>query len=264
MPAFRTLFITLTLLTALSAGCTQEQGLPEETFRWVPQSIAFQPPPGQWYREGDNGGGMLGVRFVLRNGGGQCISVLAYRQIADRDRREPLAQLIAGRDTLAQEEFLVALSRVKARTDEPISERELAVAERINAALDRARDHELNGQPGFAKVDLEDALAEAKSYELTLAEVLPRIRLQPELKQNPSMWRIGEEHDTLLAGHDAFASNDTLITPERPLLYREVYWVANGYGFKAVYQGMPKQLPVFERLVGSIRFPEGDDAAPTL
>jgi hypothetical protein len=73
--------------------------------------------------------------------------------------------------------------------------------------------------------------------------------------QEPDRWRIVRERDTTLAGQPAYASDDTLITPERPLLYREIYWVVNGCAFKAVYQGTPQELRSFTRLVDSITFP---------
>ena len=77
----------------------------------------------------------------------------------------------------------------------------------------------------------------------------------------PERWRIGYERDTILAGYPAFASDDTLFTPERPLLYREIFWVVNGCAFKAVYQGTAANLPTFAEVVDSIQFPEGADVA---
>ncbi len=109
--------------------------------------------------------------------------------------------------------------------------------------------------------DLNAALRAASSYEPTLAEMLPHIRLRPERMQHPEWWRIGRERDTTLAGLPAFASDDTLVTPERPLLYREVFWVVKGCAFKAVYQGTPENLGTFYRMVESIRFPEDADVA---
>lgn len=249
---------------ALVAGCgsREEPAEPVETFHWVAQEISFSPPPAKrWERQGDNGGGTLGVRFILTGGGGQCISVAAYRQLAERDRRETLEQLLARRDSLTQREFLQELSLARARTDDPISERESAVAMEINRAIDRAIEHDLAGSP-LVESDLEMALQAATSYEPTLEEILPRIRLQPERMQEPERWRIGYERDTTLAGHPAFASDDTLFAPERPLLYREIFWVVGGCAFKASYQGTEENLPVFHQLVDSIRFPEAADATP--
>ena len=43
------------------------------------------------------------------------------------------------------------------------------------------------------------------------------------------------------------------------MLYRQVFWVVGGRPFEAIYQGTPANLPVFERLVGTVQFPGGPD-----
>ncbi len=217
----------LILALFAAAGCERgpEPLEPAETFHWVVQPIAFSPPPARWQRQGDNGGGMLGVRFILTDGGGQVISVYAYRLLAERDRREAIASLIARRNALSRQDFLRELSLARARTEDPISEQEAEVARQINAALDRALLDFLAERPGSVASELDAALRAAASYEPTLEEILPHVRLRPERMREPDRWRIGYERDTTLAGLPAFASDDTLITPERPLLYREVFWV---------------------------------------
>ena len=252
------------LVVAVAAACEsgKKQIEPVETFHWVAQPIAFSPPPKQWERQGDNGGGMLGVRFILTGGGGQCISVAAYHLLAERDRQAALERLIARRDSLAGPEFLTELSQVRARTDDPITAQEAVAARLINAAIDRAMAHHRAGLSQFVVSDLEEALQAAASYELTLEDILPRVRLQPARMNEPERWRIGYERDTTIAGYPAFASDDTLFTPERPLLYHEVYWVVRRAAFKATYQGTSENLPAFHQLVESIRFPEVADAAP--
>ena len=255
----RSFMVTL-LLAPLVAGCggggASEPLGPRETFDWVRQPISFQPPPARWYRDGDNGNGMLGVRFILRDGGGQCISVLAFRRLADRDQREAIARLIARHDSLSQDQFLRELSLCRVPTDDPICDREAAVAADVNAALDRAQSDTFANDAGYVASDLDAALTAAKTYEMTLEEMLPGARLQPGRMQEPQIWRIGYERDTTLAGRPAFASDDTLITPERPLLYHEVFWVVNGVGFKAIYQGTRDNLAMFHRVVESIAWPE--------
>lgn len=264
MTRFAEASIVAIMALALVAGCGQgskEQLGPAETFRWASQPIAFSPPSGKWERQGDNGGGMLGVRFILTGGGGQCISILAHRQLAERDRREAIEKLFARRDSLSRREFLRELSLARARTDDPLSEREAAVATEINAMLDRAMTDYLSDNPTFVANDLSAALRAAQSYEPTLEEILPRVRLRPEQMQHPEWWRIGYERDTTFAGQSAFASDDTLITPERPLLYREIFWAVHGCAFKAVYQGTEENLTTFYRVVDSIQFPEEADVA---
>jgi len=254
----------LLALALVAAGCGAIVGGkvklgPAETFHWVAQPIAFSPPPAKWYRQGDSGGGLLGVRFVLSGGGGQCISVYAYRQLAERDRRETLRRLIARRDSLSQRQLLDELSLVRPHHDEPVSDRETVTDSAIDAALDRATRDVLEEQPGFVGADLDAALRAATSYEPTLAELLPYIKWRPERIADPDRYHTLHERDTTLAAHPAYAVDDSLYTPERPLLYREIFWVVNGCAFKAVFQGMPENLPTFAQVVDTIRFPEGAD-----
>lgn len=263
-PSASALSWALALALATVGGCGRDKAPPlepAETFTWVTQPVSFSPPPPPWQRQGDNGGGLLGVRFILTGGGGQVMSVYAHRALAERDRRAAIADLIARREALSRDEFLKELSLARARTEDPLSDREAATAQRINAALDEALNDFLAERPGFVATGLEAALRAAETYEPTLEEILPHVRLRPERMREPDRWRIGVERDTTLAGRPAFASDDTLITPERPLLYREVFWVVGGCLFKAVYQGVPENLGTFHRLVDSIRFPEATDAA---
>ncbi len=260
----RTLPRWLVLAGALvTGGCARdarhEPLLPAETFHWIRQPIVFAPPPPRWYREGDNDGGMLGVRFVLRNGGGQCIRVAACRWLDERDRRDELARLAGRVDSLSEREFLREVSRVRPGTDDPISARDAAATLAINAALERATSHYLEGSRGFAVADLEDAARAARDDRATLAELLPRLRLHPERMQNPEWWRLGRARDTVLAGTPAFASDDTLVLPGQTLLYHQVFWVVNGAAFEAVFQGRADNLETFHRVVDSVQFP--DDAA---
>lgn len=193
------LIAVFALLAALvAAGCSrvdpkaQVKLGPPERFDWVPEPIEFSPPPTAWRREGDNGGGLLGVRFILTHGGGQVMSVMAYRQWSEKLPRKEIALALA--------------------------------------------------------------------HQPTLAELLPHMRLDPNARQDPSWWVLGFGRDTVLAGLPAYVSNDTLLAPEQKLLYRQVYWVVDGTGFQAIYQGRPENQHVFEKMVESVRFPESDAA----
>ena len=255
----------LSLVGALLAvtGCVAQKAKlsPPETFHWVAQPIVFSPPSAKWYRQGDNGGGLLGVRFILANGGGQCISVYAYRTLAERDRREPLRRLIARRDSLSQREFLNEISLVRPRREDPVCDREAVTAVAIDDALDRAERDVLDEHPGFVVADLDAAVRAATSFEPTLAELLPYIKWRPQRIVDPDRYRTLRERDTTLAGHPAYAVDDSFFTPERPLLYREVFWVVKGCAFKAVYQGTEQNLDTWVRVVDSIGFPEDSGVA---
>jgi hypothetical protein len=258
-------YLPLLLVIALALVCACATGpeplLPAETFHWVSQPVTFSPPPARWYRQGDNGDGMLGVRFILRDGDGQAISILAGRRLADRDRREPLARLIARQDSLAQPELLQEIELAKARLDEPISDRESQAALAINSALSQARDHVVSGEKGFAASDLETAQRAADAYEPTFEELKPLLAFSIAKRQDPVRWILAAERDTTLAGYLVFVSEDTLLTDEGRRLYREILWVVHGCAFKAIFQGKAGSLPVFYRVVDSIRFPEASDAA---
>ncbi len=260
-----TILLAFAVLALTCSGCAQRNEAPlepPERFAWVSQPIEFSPPPATWTREAENSGGLLGVRFVLTGGGGQRIIVAAHRQIAERDRKAALESLLAEHASLVQKAFLKRLSRARAPTDDPVSEREAQVAYAINAALDRAQADYLGDHPGFVSTDLEEALRTARAYQPTMAELLPRLRIRPEERQDPERWRSGIEHDSTINWRDVFVSEDTLLTPERPLIYREVFWVEGGCAFSASFQGLPKERRTFDRLVASIAFPEEPDAAP--
>ena len=246
----------------LVAGCTSAPKLgPPETFTWVSQPVECASPPPEWQRDGENSGGWLGVRFILRGGAGEVISLGANAAIASRSRVEAIERLIAWRDSLSQDEFVRELSLAHARTEDALTDAERTIALTINVALDRVASDLSAGHDTFVEGGLQEALAAARSYRPTLAELLPELRLRPERHPEPERWRIGYERDTTLAGHPAFAGDDTLITPEGPLLYRQVVWVVNGCPFQATYQGLPENAPVFEAWLASVRFPEATDGS---
>src|SRR5262245_19324454 len=123
------------VILVLLSGCgTRREPLQtSETFTWCPQSISFSPPPSRWWRQGTNGDGTLGVRFILTGGGGQCISLAGYSSFVERDRRAAIARLISQRDSLDEHEFLRQVSLARARTDDPLSEREATTATAVNS-----------------------------------------------------------------------------------------------------------------------------------
>jgi hypothetical protein len=130
----------------------------------------------------------------------------------------------------------------------------------VNAAVDRAEADLLADRLSFVRGDIHGALDAIDAYRPSLAELLPHMRLDPAKRQNPAWWVLGSGRDTVLAGLPAYVSDDTLLAPEQKLLYRQVYWVVDGTGFQAIYQGRPDHQHVFEKMVASVRFPESDAA----
>jgi hypothetical protein len=236
--------------------------LPTERFDWVPEPIEFSPPPTAWYREGDNGGGLLGVRFILSNGGGQVMSVAAYRQWSEKLPKKAILELLGDLDSTTKRATLNDLGRLRVQVQDPLTEGETQAAYAVNAAVDRAQEDLLADRPSFVRSDIQGALDAIDAYRPSLAEFLPRMKLKPEDHQGIVRYTLGEGRDTVLAGLPAYASYDTLYAPEQKLLYRQVYWVVDGTAFQAIYQGRPENQPVFDAMVESIRFPEGAHATP--
>jgi hypothetical protein len=264
MPAARVTVRVVGVLGMLLtlAGCARHAQVhnvrlgPPERFGWVRQPIEFSSPPPEWRREGDNGGGWLGVRFILTGGGGQVMSVAAQRGWLERLPGEELAKLLAEVDRLQGRELLNRLARLRVQLDQPLTDAEAAAARAINTAVDRAEADALNDHTSFVRGDLEDAQRALDAFRPTLAELLPHLKLVPENQQEPQRWHLGEGRDTVLAGLPAYVSDDTLYAPEQVLSYRQVFWVANGCAFQSIFQGRPENEHVWEQVVASVRFPD--------
>ena len=59
-----------------------------------------------------------------------------------------------------------------------------------------------------------------------------------------------------IAGIPAYRLDFTLNAPERQLVGREYYLLENNHLFEAAYLGLPENLPLFERVVTTIAFPQ--------
>jgi hypothetical protein len=108
----------LALALALG-GCAGEPLAQRETFHWSDQPVSFEPPPANWYREGELSGGVRGVRFVKTRGRGEAITVGEIHRIGARDKEltlddvledavlDPLRKQVGDRfDSIEQKRFL--------------------------------------------------------------------------------------------------------------------------------------------------------------
>ena len=256
------LIVTAFACALSAAGCLSggkpsavKLGAPER-FDWITQSVEFQPPPNEWRREGDNGGGLLGVRFILKGGGGQVMSVAAYRQWSEKLPRAEILELLDDLDSLDQHNTLRALGRLRVQVTDPLTDGETLVAEAVNAAVDRATEDVLQDRRSFVRGDLQDALAAVDGYRPSLDELLPRMTLQPHQLSGQIHWTLGFGVDTVIAGLPAYVSNDTLYAPEQKLLYRQAFWVVDGFAFQSIFQGRPENQHIWEQMVESVRFPD--------
>ena len=231
---------------------------PRETFDWSGERISVSMPPVGWRREGENSGGIKGVRFVKERSVGEGIGLGDYYILADRNRSPHIRDILARFDTFDQGfSFDRALRDAYAYTDTPFSPLETEIAERVNSEVSQAGTAWRNQDRNAAKAHLETALNEASRLRFSLDEVLPRVEFKPERRQNPEWYQMLGRRETAIAGERAVVVDYTVKVPERPHTYaaREVYFVHNSHLFVCTFIGLQESLAVFDAIVASIEFP---------
>ncbi|HKQ56885.1 MAG TPA: hypothetical protein VJY35_03365 [Candidatus Eisenbacteria bacterium] len=237
------------------AGCAPALRSPE-TFEWAGRPVAFSPPPADWRREGYNQGGWLGAYFVHERSVGERIMVAEHHVISDRDGRARLAELLERFDALDDRELKEALRRSRYRTEEPLSPLEAEVAAGVNQAIERAMGAEIAGDREGARREIGGAVRESQRLRIVLSDVLERVVFRPDRAQEPERWVGTARRPGVVAGQPAVFVDYRFRGPERVLRCRDAYFVRDNHVFIASYLGLEKNLPVFDRVVESIRFPE--------
>ncbi len=260
--AVRLLVPAVAVLAAALVGACARKPRPEivpgppERFDWARQPIEFRPPSPQWERQQQNEGGQLGVFFTHRGSVGERIIVAAYRHIAERIPTDSLRSLLERFDGLDDGGFRAAVAHIYARTEDPISEGEARVASDINGAVSRASAAWFAGRPDEARWELRAALDAADSYALTLEQVIDDIRFDPATAREPQRYGAVSESTLALDGRPAVWQGYGFRGDTDSLECRDVYVVARGVPFIASYMGLERNLPLFDSLLASIRFPE--------
>ena len=242
------------LVAACDSGLLAPAGRPE-TFDWAGEPIVVAPPPSGWHREGETSGGLKGVRFVKEGSVGEAIGIADYHQLARRLRRAELQRLVDRFDALDPRSFANAARTLHAQTTEPFTPLEAKVAEGINAALDRATAAYLSDDRDEARVQLELALGEAERLTFALPDVVAAVEFAPERRQEPIRWLVLDRRETTIAGVPAVVVDYPFDGPDRQLFGREAYFVHGNHLFVATFLGLKKSVPVFDRMLESIRFP---------
>lgn len=243
--------VVLLLVVACAAGCSHEVELaPRETFRWSERAISFAPPPAEWGREGELSGGVRGVRFVKR-GSPEAITVGEFHRIAERDRSEKIAKVLDELPRLDRSEFIRQTTLAAARTDDPLSDDEAEVARAVNEALDRARARHFENRMDLVYAELQNALREAKRFRVTLDDVVEKVALAP-LQLTPPY----DRKSATVGGERAEAIAWTGTYDGRTFARREVFFVRRNHLFVARFIGHEETVPLFDRVVASVEFPE--------
>jgi hypothetical protein len=249
----------IALVACVLFGCRteeQEQPAPREVFRWTSQAVSFSPPPAGWRREGELSGGVRGVRFVKEHSVGEAITVGEFHHIAERDRTAAIQELIDNFEKIDRYDFLRDSQLAQSRTDDLFTGHERRVAEEVNAALSRSRTSYLNDDPKMARGELENALAAARRFRLTLDDVLEKAALEPLRRQEPQRFASFERRNLQVGGEPAVSFAWSFELSGRRYERREVFVVHRSHLYVARFIGLEKTVPLFERVMTSIEFPQ--------
>lgn len=252
--ALRACAVAALLVAACDSGPLAPASAPE-TFDWAGAPIVFAPPPAGWRREGETSGGFKGVRFVREGSVGEAIGVADYFALARRLRRDEIQRIVDRFDDLDQQSFANAARALYAQTADPFTPLEGEVAAAINDALTRAAAAFAGDDRDEARVQLELALAEAGRLEFTLPDVVAAVEFTPERRQEPIRWLVLDRREATVAGVPAVVVDYTFDGPQGSRFGREAYFMHDNHLFVATFIGLKKTVPVFDRLLESVRFP---------
>ena len=118
------------LMAALVLGCSkpatpsQQPSQPSaQTFNFAAQPIAFVPPSAPWEAEGEQSGGLRGVRYVKRQSVGEAIGVANYHDVSRRLRHDEIGRLRTVNSDYESAEFDHAVRQAWCYTDNPYTDR---------------------------------------------------------------------------------------------------------------------------------------------
>ena len=254
-----TVLVALVLAACGSSKNTASSEPPKlqeaETFKWSGEPITFSMPPVGWRREGENGGGVKGIRFVKEQSVGEGIGIGDYYILADRNRAPNIREILEKFDTFDYGfAWDRALSKAYAYTDTPFTPLETEISTAVNNAVSQAGMAYRNRDRAAARAHLEAALAESEKLHFSLDEVVARVEFKPEKRQEPENYKVLGRRETVLAGERAIVVDYTVTVPERQRTYaaREAYVVHNSHLFICTFIGLQETLPVFDAVIGSI------------
>jgi len=242
----------------LVVGCRAEAPSlrPAETFNFASQPVSFSPPSTPWEAEGQLSSGQRGVRYVKRGGVGEAITVADWYDVSGRLRRVELAALAETDPNYETFDFEHALRKAWARTERPYSALESEVATDINNALNLARQARQKRDYATLREQLQAAQTAADRLHFSYEEVIDRALFRPETTSDPSRYRFVGRRDTQVAGARAVTLDYTLELPEGRRYLRKTYTFHNDHVFVAEFIGLKETLPLFDKVVASISFPQ--------
>jgi len=230
---------------------------PAEAFDWSGQPISFALPPDGWERQRSQPGGREGVRFIKAGSVGEEVRVEERLSVAARDRCGRLQELMRDLDNMDRKEFSKALQRAKLYANPPINDEEAWFAEEANLILDDARAAFLANDPAGARAAIGQAMAQARRIRYSLDEVVDEVMYSGEGYPPYISVEVGDAVPAELAGEPAVRLDYTLQESRRVYSGREFYVLYNNHLFVVGFQGLEENLPMFERILETVSFPDG-------
>ena len=246
------------LVAGLAVACgkpTTAPPQPPQTFNFAAQPVAFSPPPAPWEAEGEQSGGIRGVRYVKRQSVGEAIGVGNYYDVSRRLRHDEIARLRTVNIDYESAEFDHAVRQAWCYTDKPYTDLETEVATDVNAALNRAVQARTARDYETVRAELLIAQQAADRLHFAFDDVIERAMFRPDNSNDPSRYQYVGRRDITIAGEPALVLDYTLELREGRRYLRKAYVMYNVHLFVADFIGLEGSLGVFDKVVASLSFP---------
>jgi hypothetical protein len=257
------LFSATLLLSTLLAGCDgmARKGVqlpPPELFTWTGgQPVSFSPPPAEWKRSRYQNGGAEGIDFVLAGSKGEMIFIAERFFLGKRDRCARIKNILENLDDYDRRTFTRDLQKARLYASKPYNAHEERTVEVVNGMLDDARENFLDDFIDGARVELERALEQAATIRFTVGETVDKVLFTAKKNQVFPELKVDDPVEGELAGESALSVWFTFNGHGTPMVGRRLYVVKNNRMFEIGFQGLHKNMPLFDAILASISFPPG-------
>lgn len=229
-----------------------------ETFDWSGQPVSFSLPPDGWKRQRAQNGGREGVRFIKSGSVGEVVQVEEHFSVGNRDRCARLRELAVGLENMDPREFAKQLQRARLYAKPPLNREEDQLTDAANEFLDEARTAFRAGQWFEARTAIDQALEQAARIRFPLEDVVDQAIYKGKGFPPYIHVEVGSLESAELAGLPAARLAYALTESGRRTDGREYYVVKNNHLFVVAFQGLEENLPMFDRFLETIAFPEGE------